>query len=367
VNVTVSAEKQSSSLLAPDYFGLFPAKGAERLLVWASLPPFLLLLSIGVSYLCPCIFTKYLPFLAMGAAYVTIRFKTFGLVGSYFVLSLFFLIFFSHLPNGERLWQMGLLGTLSLSLFILLLSVEEREASLEEIDNQTKELQSLLQKAESAYLFAKKTAEEKEREFQEEIERLKRESELRRIERGQDFKRFGLIESEIEMLTSQKEEFIEDARRAKERAAELVQRFEEQKKTYEAIQSQLKQELMVSQQALLALQHIPVAPALPASLISEEEISELKKRAHQAEGACKQLRSQFEEKALILSQTRQELFQTQSKLMVIEKESALAKLDPNREEVVALEKEITALTREVEGLEKEIIQLEELVFHILSQ
>jgi hypothetical protein len=314
-------------------------------------------LNIGISFLNPCPFTKYLPFLAVVSAVLTFRFKTLGLSSSYIAFFLFILIFFSDLPCEGQLWQMSLLFILALNIFILLLSIEEAEACLKEMGSQTQEMKRLSHRVEIEYQLAKKTAEEKEEELKEEIERLKQEAELRRIEKASDLKQLELVQSEIELLTSQKEGFIEDSRKARMAAVHQLQQFKES----EAI---LKRDLIASQETILALQQ---RPPVVQNVSVEDTDTDLKKALAVAEGVSTQLRSQFEEKSQILSQTRKELFQTQGKLIALEKELAFSKLDPDREEVGSLEKEVAALTLEMDALEGEINQLEELVSRILFQ
>ena len=74
----------------------------------------------------------------------------------------------------------------------------------------------------------------------------------------------------------------------------------------------------------------------------------------------KQLREQFEEKSLILDQTRRRLFMIEGHLIALKKQQALEKLDSNSEEEV-LVSTIKALDEENKHLEKEISKLEELV------
>lgn len=74
----------------------------------------------------------------------------------------------------------------------------------------------------------------------------------------------------------------------------------------------------------------------------------------------KQLRDQFEEKSLILDQTRRRLFTLEGQLLVLKKEQAMQELseDPQEETLLqALERVI----QENENLEQEIVQLETLL------
>jgi chromosome segregation ATPase len=77
-----------------------------------------------------------------------------------------------------------------------------------------------------------------------------------------------------------------------------------------------------------------------------------------------QLRAQFDEKTKTLSETRKELFQTQTKLMAFERESREGVYCPDLSEVHFLQKELNRLEMEKEGLLEEITLLEELISRI---
>ena len=73
-----------------------------------------------------------------------------------------------------------------------------------------------------------------------------------------------------------------------------------------------------------------------------------------------QLRAQFEEKSLILDQTRRRLFMIEGHLIALKKEQAMEKLDNSREEEL-LVSTLKALDEENKYLEEEIAKLEVLV------
>ncbi len=73
-----------------------------------------------------------------------------------------------------------------------------------------------------------------------------------------------------------------------------------------------------------------------------------------------QLREQFEEKSLVLDQTRRRLFETEGFLLALKKERGLELLSQN-EEQQTLFKHIEELLAENETLEKEIKELESLI------
>ncbi len=74
----------------------------------------------------------------------------------------------------------------------------------------------------------------------------------------------------------------------------------------------------------------------------------------------KQLREQFDEKSLILDQTRRRLFMIEGHLIVLKKQQAMEKLDSSQEEEMLLSI-LKALDEENKFLEKEIAELETLV------
>lgn len=73
-----------------------------------------------------------------------------------------------------------------------------------------------------------------------------------------------------------------------------------------------------------------------------------------------QLREQFEEKSLVLDQTRRRLFEVEGFLLALKKERGLELLSQNEEQEILI-KEIGQLITENERLEKEVIALESLV------
>lgn len=415
VNVALTVEKKSFFSLEPLLARFLPEQAAARVLLWSFLPAFLFLLTVGVSFLNFCVFTKYIPFLALISAILTLRFRTVGLSVGYMLLFLFTLFYYSSLPREILLWQMGVVFGLSLSIYILLLSIEETEACLEESRIKLRELMALSTQTQSECSQIKKTAEEKEKEFREEIEKLKEEASLRRIDYSQLLREFELIQSEIQMLTSQKEEFIEEARKSRtlsvnslkqleesrtltaryleqleeqqalsgsylgqleesrSLSANYIKQLEEKENAFKESSEQLKKALIVCQESLLQLQQAP-----PPQVVCPEEINNLKKEAHelkkalaQAEGRHTQLRAQFEEKSATLDKTRKDLFEIESKLLALQHDNALAVMEPFKEvsegSIREREAEMSRLVQEVERLEKEISSLEELVSHILSQ
>jgi hypothetical protein len=398
-------------------FRWIPEKSRAAFLIVSALPCFLFLLNLGASFLKPCAFTPFLPFLVLVAALVTYRFKLFGLLAS---CCAFFLLFFLAYPNldpSQRLWQAGILCNFSLSLFVLWLCSEEASFYLVEYETGSQEMSKKLAQSEADLQLLMKSASEQEKELKEEIERLKSEAQQRRIEKIQEAKHLALINSEIEMLTAHKNSFIESALKAKQEAlhnqellaeyekklveatinandalAHQKKRYDELEVTYETLQKSLsdqkqqlrqceedahlekqlmeeqhvemlrqhKEAIIDLQERLLKIQQLPLKVEIQTMKVVEED-AELKKAYVLLENSLKQLRLQFNEKSENLSQTRKELFATETKLLTFEKEKSLTHFEPAGEEAKALETVIAHLCMEIELLEQEVSQLENLI------
>lgn len=248
MSLEATANKKTHFSLEHFLARFLPAQEKEAILFWFFLPFFSLFLSVGLSFLQQGPFTKYLPFFAVGSTAVILRFRTYGLWASYFFLALCGLFFFPVLPFDTRLWQMGIIFTQALTLFILLLSVEECEAILKKGSQKADKLSnsvSLLEMQLSALATEK---EEREDEFEKEIEKLKAEGELRKIDRAQALKQFSLIETELLHLIAQKDEFIEEVRCARKLAYENALALEQERsrcEEYKLYIEQLEEELKI--------------------------------------------------------------------------------------------------------------------------
>ncbi len=493
MNVTVAAEKNTGSVFAKLSRNLVADKTRSSLVLWTNCAAVLFLLNLLIAFLNPCFFTKYLPAIVLPLGFATVIFRIWGLSISYVALFLLIVFFPDSFPESGRLWQMGVLFSSALNFFILLLSVEESEACFEGIKRESAELQAHALDLESQIQSAAVRSEKIEKQFQEEIEQLKAEAALKTLERNQQLKQYELVLSEIELLSSQKDQFIEESQKARSQAAlhlqllneheskigekesrwiaeleeykkqkaliiqeweeaqnlaaerlQLVEELRSQLATLsdqkslsaqeweetqslakerlsqveelraqlvtlrdqkalglleleearkrvadlraEAVQKEiqfaevqgaashyrklletnqleyeqtveaLKANLIVSQEAILALQTQPVFDD------NSEELTQLKQALASSEGMNKQLRSQFNEKSQTLSKTREELFQVQGQVTVLEKEREY----PNLDMINALEKSSSILAEELEQKNEEITHLEELICEILS-
>lgn len=436
-----------------------PTRYSTQTLFWASFPTFLFLFNVGVSWLKPSPFALYLPFVALTTFPLVLRYRVLGVSISYLALGLMLLWLIPSIEPSERLWQMGVFFNLALTLYITLLTFEEIECCFVEVQESLDTHHASANEIASELQAFKSQAEEKRQELEVEIQKLKSEAELRRIEKNQQHRHFELIQSEIELLNSQKESFIQDAREARSAAAkaeqqlfqerslieqerskfenerslidqerlrcrhdrsqyeqtqaalaahqELVQTWRNQaSQAEEALQQsnsqlaaweeratdwqtqkaqleetncklyhQLHEEIISAQETILLLQQKPpvileiekyVEKPIVSLDISSEKVEQLQKALNKAQGLHAQLQSQFQDKADVLSQTRRELFATQGRLEVLEKEALSAGLIPDREEAHVLEQAVTVLSDEITLLEEEIVRLETLITTLIS-
>ncbi|MCC5832858.1 MAG: hypothetical protein JJU12_07445 [Chlamydiales bacterium] len=161
-----------------------------------------------------------------------------------------------------------------------------------------------------------------------------------------------LSQSENEKASKLKELTEQLDRTVSEKEAELADW--EEKKALEARIADLSESEVRMKEALLFAQE--KAMTLQASpLIKVDD-----KKVRQLQGLYNELRTQFEEKARILSQTRKDLFLKEEKLMALEHEKELTACAPDREETVYFENETRHLTEELVSLEEEVTNLEEL-------
>lgn len=345
MNTAATVKKTS---LSPSRFlaRLLPEKISGRILLWAAMPCFLLLLNIGISFLKPCPMTSLLTFAVFFSSCAIYRFKTLGLLVSYSALCLLYLFFYPTIALEVRLWQLGIGVNCALSLWILLLSMKEIAASLFDMDHYADELQKRLIQAESEFLLAQKTAEEKERDFRQEIEKLKDEAEQRRIEKANEAKHLAFIHSEIELLTQQKNVFIDDAKKAREETL-FYQQQEEQNQLLKqelsaglAAQKQQFEKEKLNVQEELALQH---------KLLEELEMLRTQEQQKYAEEGVRwrellsEREKQFTENLKQQEQYFRDLALKADKEAVQEKQQAQALLAFQQQECIALQEKLIQL------------------------
>ncbi len=243
---------------------------------WASFPIFLLLFNVGVSSLEPTPFALYFPFVALAAFSLVLRYRTLGISISYTVIGLMILWLIPAIEPSERLWQMGVFFNLALTLYITLLTFEEIELCFDGMQEGIAVQHATASEMKSELRVLKSQAEEREQELKEEILKLTSEAEIRRIERNQLQGHFELIQSEIELLNTQKETFIHDTREARSAAIEAEQQLQ-------VGRSQVEQAELKVQEF-----HDQVELAQAAATVSKQSLQAWKNRASQAEEALQQ-------------------------------------------------------------------------------
>lgn len=264
---------------------------------WASFPIFLLLLNMGVSWLKPTPFALYLPFVALVACSLVLRYKALGVSISYITLGLMLFWLIPAIEPSERLWQMGIFLNLALTLYITLLTCEEVERCFVEVQESVETHHTSASEMASELRVLKSQAEEKQQELEVEIQKLKSEAEHRRIERNQLQGRFELIQSEIELLNTQKDTFINDAREARSAAVAAEQQMLLERSQVEQERSELKLEGSQVEQSELKLQalHAQLEQAQTAVRTTQELLHTWKNRVSQAEEALQQTNNRLAE------------------------------------------------------------------------
>jgi len=420
----VTSIEKPSRLLNFTYLS-FPGKSIFfKALFWIFIAATLLFGNIEACIFKPTLLTSLLSFLVPIGVFLSIRYKTFGLILSYIALAVLFLMFSEKVSNSDRMWQLTLGFVTAVDFFIVLLIREEAALLFQEIDSNSIALKEEVVSKESAILVAKRDQEAERKELEEQIEKLKEEAEQRRLEKQQYERKFELIQSEIDLLNNQKEKFIQKAQEASvlsekvlKKNDELTQEMEAMKRSFE-IENEEKEKIIVSTRSLsheletmraswskeneekerLLISRKGVSQELEESknslrkVIEEkenllgfatgqtvklqeqilsflsrkkmQEPSDISQTTTQSDKLYKQLRLQFEEKSRMLNETRKELFQTQTKLLAHEKEKVEEELNA-KGDVRSFEAEISLLISKTAELEEEVTALEELISHIL--
>jgi hypothetical protein len=378
--VNVVLENPPSFFLRSFFARFWPKKGAHRASGWFALPTLLLLLNTAVGGLNLALCLPFFPFLVLTTVLFTLRFKTAGLSLSYLIIATCILWWIPQIPLEQRLWPMGVLFNVALTLYILLLAGEEVDHCFEKVEAPPIEDKNAQHQLETLRLMHEAT-EQKKQELEEEIKILKEEAELRRIEKIREQNTYERIQAEIELLRSQKEEFIQATSRAAAAALAADQKAKEielkklhsvherdaEEARLKEAHRQLQEALEITKQEIMQLQQKPpiviekIVEVPVSSPDAEQKIKELTQEVAQAQGLYTQLRAQFQEKGATLTQTRRTLFATQEQLELVAQEKAEASLAPRREGEQALEGEINKLFITLVYLEEEIACLETLV------
>ncbi|NGX55322.1 MAG: hypothetical protein KR126chlam2_00955 [Chlamydiae bacterium] len=228
MNVTAKELKATKKTIDRLASLFLPEKKLTQIVLWSVIPSVLLLLSVGLSFINRSPITLYIPVVAITTLCLSIYYRTIGFYISFVGLLFFALIFYRAIPFDQRLWQMEILFSFAIDSFIILLAIEEVEALLGQLETKSLENQERVHSISHEQQETEKKWDEERKAFEAEIERWKTEAEQRRIDKQNDEKRFVLMHSELEMLTSQKEELISDAFEARSSASERLRRLEEQ-------------------------------------------------------------------------------------------------------------------------------------------
>lgn len=209
-------------------------------------------------------------------------------------------------------------------------ALKESNQALREKTETVKELQAKISELESSYPDQEAIKQAIIQEMAEHIESLEKEK--------------SLLESTLSKLQGE----LDDTRNLNDNIIETLKKeLEETKKASVNTLQLLKKELEEAKNP--SFENIEVNPAHFSKL----------------QGMYKQLREQFEEKTLLLDQTRKELFHTSEKAEVLQRE--IAELQLQGRGLPELLEQLNNLDSHKTNLEAEIVRLEELISNLISR
>lgn len=358
-------------------------------------------------------FPVYFPFLLVLLMGLVFFLRAVGLYIALVCLMPFFYWTFKE----KAIWELTLLYSLAIGYFITLLALEEDYSvlAMSKTENPVAEV-------------PEKNAvwEEQKRDFEKTLEQLKEEARRRYLETStlendlQQTKQLAqehvlrkeVLEKDlattylatdalkhdlarscltVENLKNEREEISQKMEKAFEDASyvqkELVltrEKLEEEKfktHTLEEEQAHMQTSIVKLEQAIAEIQaqkesalaefkaqkELALVDTLKQEVVDDESMIALKKDFAHVLGKYNQLKEQFEEKAKVLSQARRELFQTQGKLMVFEREQQLA-LDnfASQQDMHVLLAIYENEIGKAQNLKEEINNLEELISDLLT-
>jgi hypothetical protein len=255
----------------------------------------------------------------------------------------------------ESLWQMGIIFTLALNLFITLLSIEKVEEEQLFLQKKKEENEEYLSEVREHYRHEERKYNDYIESLKETVQELIREVEQRRIEKKGTIEEQERLQKEITHLTEQNKTLTVDLFVAKAEAKESALHYEQLLER--PIRDGYQERFEASQITISELEN-RVHVLQKEALIHD---SDFKRSIAEVEGRYKQMRSQFEEKKAVLDRTRQELFETQTALMAIEKEKPLYDEEEYANICRELERQLLFSVREQSILEEEILSLERLI------
>lgn len=290
------------------------------------------LLVIAPFFFCFCTFIIFSSFLNLSLSFPFFIFFGLALIFSFHSLGLYlayalFIPLVIHNILEANFWNLLSLYVFSVEYFIALIAFETAN---DHIKNKNLEV---IQEANEKW--------EKEKEaLEQELQKFKEEAKRRYLEKN---------EIENQLLSFSQEQEALKLTNGKLRS-EIHALKQEVKKHLELLQE--KEKMCIP---------LVIAEEKPQEL-NPLAIEEWKRKISQIEGQYKQLRMQFEEKSQVLSQTRRELFQTQGKLLALEKEN-LCKDEQDHffftHELEHIEDEMQKYIYEIDCLEKIISSLYE--------
>ena len=430
---TIEEKMEKSTFLSR----VIPGSLIGRVVLFFFLPLFLLLSTLWVALIEQTALSPYICGLLLFGTVMSCQYRTKGFFVSLFALASIYI--FKH--TGYSLMEIGLCIAATFDFLVVLLVVKEIKASLAGVIEESKSHMNQFLAKNKELIETEENFSKTQQTLEEEIASWKEEAEQRKVDMQLLLDKTLLIQSEIEMLTAQKESILNDAyevrKEAKSQLTTLKEQFAEVERAREEVhkrleatvdvdglkqeyeeritavkkefarqeqefQEKLKQayEATANSQELEELQQRLVhqqqefqeklklsseATANSHELATEgransQEIEELQQRLAKTQAKLeqlpdqtqqialyKQLRSQFEEKARVLVQTRKQLFSAETKLQSYDLQKGLDELRDEREEAQELEEGLSIASIECEALEEEISSLEALISHILSQ
>ena len=291
--------------------------------------------------------------------------------------------------SSNHLWQLGLEGSIALSLFLSYLGffhLKEKIGTLEKSkkkrEEENKELEEELKKEEQKFLQKKILWEEQmhtiQREDKEKIRRLiSFENLIKALEQTieEERKDRAILVQKIQEKERKNNLEIKDVQNIstdekqgwKEEKKKLILQLEEKKQKINDNEQKLaaafkkEQNIKQKEEEILFLQK-----KLDEKKFLLKIYEERFRQSHHIGTLYKQLKKQFEEKDDTLHLTRTSLFQLEEKLLEKKKEEENSSLS-KAEEINQLEKEIFLLEKELLQADKENEILQKIVTHLTSE
>lgn len=328
---------------------------------WLFLSFALLSLTVAVAFIKPSPFGLFLAFFLPAASLVCVKYRTYGLLLAYSILTLFVLLNLA-MPQQERLWQMSIIFIAALDLFIVLLTAEEVEEIFVKWQGKNQSAQQELEKMQVKFSEQIKNGEQLQKEFDEAIEKLKEEARQRVIDREKDEKRFALVQSEIEMLHEQKENLVNEAFEARALAFESTRLAEELKKEIESEKNEKAQlEKLLSEKNIQANNSENIAVYEQRIEVLQQEIEDLSislQNGSKDNASLRQAFASLMQEADVLKENEDSLVREINELSEkLKMESSARACSEN--EIARLEKVVSEISASREVSAKWIVELQE--------